>query len=81
MGEQRPVRVHKFESDATVANVSLRSRDAIHDVRRREIELPQTSMKLYERLCVVGRGYRVRYGIDMGPQSDLEAVWRNGSAE
>ena len=45
VGEQRPVRIGEIGSDVAARNVLLHSRDTIHEVRRRDIDLPQAGMK------------------------------------
>lgn len=54
VGEQRPIRIREVGSDVTARKVSSSSRDVIHEVRCRHIELPQARIKTLERLRAIG---------------------------
>ncbi len=56
VGEKRPVRIGEIGSDVTARNVLLHSGDAIHEVRRRDFDLPQAGMQVLERPCVSAGG-------------------------
>lgn len=73
--EQAPVRVREVWGDVAARDILFDGRDAIHDVRRRDRNLPTAAMKSLQRLDRVGRwNQRVRHRFEVGPERDLEAV-------
>ena len=72
--EQRPIRRVEIGSDVTARHVVLRLRNAIHEVRRRDIDLPQASMKTPERLRVLGWRKFSTNGFEVRPHGDCESV-------
>ncbi len=49
VGEKLPVRVGELRSDVAARNPMLSIRDSIHEVRRRDIDLPHAGMQALER--------------------------------
>ena len=75
--EQAPVRIRVREvwGDVAARDILSDARDAIHDVRRRDLNLPKAAMKSLQRLGTVGRwNHRVRHRFEVGPERDLEVV-------
>jgi hypothetical protein len=73
--QKLPVRIPEVRSVGTVANQPLRLRDAIREVRRREIDLPHASVQPLESLRIVGwRDIWRRHRFEVGPHVDYEAV-------
>ena len=68
VAQKLPVRIPELRSVGAVANQPLRLRDAIREVRRREIDLPHASVQPHERLRILGwRDVSRRYRLVVGP--------------
>ena len=75
VAEKLPVRVGELRSVVAARNESLRLRDSIREVRRREIDLPHAGMQALERVRVVGRrDLSRRHRFVVGPHVHDEAV-------
>lgn len=74
VGEKRPIGLGEIGSDVTARNVLLSRRHAIHEVRRRDVDLPQASMKTLEHLRVVGRRKHSANRCKVGPHGDCKGI-------
>jgi len=74
IGQKRPIRLGEIGSDVTARNVLLRSRNTIHEVRRRDIDLPQAGVKTPECVRVLGRREHSTNRFEVGPHRDCKAV-------